>query len=93
MPEQLLHRADVVPVFEQGRRNAMPHRVRANPFRKAGLPRGAGHGLLDYRLVQAIPRRRAPSRIYGNPFVRLLRRESASRPDYHASREERAPAA
>jgi hypothetical protein len=41
----------------------VPHRVWANPFRQARLPRGARHGLLDHRLVQATPRRRTPTRI------------------------------
>ena len=52
MPEQFLHGANVVPVFEQRRRKAVTKNVRTNTF---GDPRPA-HGLhnllLDHRLVQ-----------------------------------------
>ena len=36
MTEQLLHCADVVPVFKQMRREAVPHPVRAHALRDAG---------------------------------------------------------
>ena len=47
MPEQFLHRANVVPVFEQVGRKRVTHRVRADAFRDASRPRGLGHRLLD----------------------------------------------
>ena len=54
VPEQLLHRADVVPVLEQVRCKAVPQRVATNGLRQAGPPSGVTHRALEQRLVHVI---------------------------------------
>ena len=61
VPEELLHRTDVVAVFQQVRRERMPERV----LRDAGAPDSVFDGPLKPRLVQmmapALSRRPRPS--------------------------------
>ncbi len=55
MPEQLLDRPDIVPVFEQVSRERMPQAVTGNMLRNGG-PRGRVlDGALDHRLVEMVP--------------------------------------
>jgi len=51
---QFLHRADVVPVFEQVRRKTMPQGVATDGLRQAGPPPGITHRPLEQRLVQVM---------------------------------------
>ena len=67
MPEQLLHRANVVPVFQQVGGERMAHDVRADTLRQAGAPRRLRQRLLDDRFVQMIARRRPESWISAHP--------------------------
>ena len=70
MPEQLLHRANVVPIFKETRRERMTHRVRADAFRDARQSRRFGKSLLHDGLVQMIPGRRSKSWSAANPSRR-----------------------
>ena len=60
MPQQFLDAADVVVVFEQVRREAMPKRVRADVFMNARLVRRDLDRFLDHGFVQvmAVPHTR-----------------------------------
>src|SRR5439155_18511199 len=51
MPEQFLHGADVVAVFEEMGRKRMAHTVRADVLEDARGPRGICDRLLHHRLV------------------------------------------
>ena len=56
MAEELLDRANVVPVFEQMRGKRMPERMATDALRDTRLPRRHRHCTLHRRLVQVISR-------------------------------------
>ena len=70
VPQQLLHRADVMTVLEQMRREAVPKGVRTRRLRHARRTHGLGHGLLDLGLVRVKPSRRPVPRIATHPARR-----------------------
>ena len=55
MPEQLLHRADIVAVLEQVGGERMPERVRGGALDDPGPARGVLDRPLQDRLVQVVP--------------------------------------
>jgi hypothetical protein len=63
MPQQLLHRADVIPALQQVCGERMPEDMTAHPLRHACPTRSLRDGSLHDGLVQVIPRRWAESRI------------------------------
>src|SRR4030095_4255375 len=70
MTEQLLHRANVVPIFKETRRERMTHRVRADAFRDARQSRRIRKSLLHDGLVQMIPGRWSKCWSAANPSRR-----------------------
>ena len=63
VPEQLLHRLDIVTIDEQVCRKRMAKDVRADPLGETGLSCGLPNRPLHDRFVNVIPRRRAELRI------------------------------
>src|SRR5690606_6466676 len=55
MPQQLLHRANVIPRLKQVRREGMPQRMTARPFPDSARPNRLGHPPLHRTLVQMVP--------------------------------------
>jgi hypothetical protein len=55
MPEQFLHRPDVVAVFQQVRRKGVPKRVTAHRLNDAHASRGLFDGPLQDRFVDVMP--------------------------------------
>ncbi len=55
VPEQLLHRANVIARFQQMRGEAMPQRVRPNRFRDSNASSRFANGSLGHGLVQVMP--------------------------------------
>ena len=70
MPEQFLHRANVVPIFQEMGGEAVAHHMRAEALREASLSPRSSHRLLDDRLVQVIPRWPPVSGIPADPSRR-----------------------
>ncbi len=70
MPEELLHRADVIAVFQQLGGKTVTHHMRTDALRDAGAPGRLRQRLLDHRLVQMVPGRRPESRIAADPASR-----------------------
>ena len=67
MPEQLLHGPDVVPVFQEMRREGVSKNVRTDTLRETGPAHGLRNLLLDHGLVQMKARRWTPLRIAADP--------------------------
>src|SRR5438067_13275294 len=67
--EQLLHRADVVTIFEQGGGKGVPQRVTASALRQSRITPRTLPGSLPGRLMQVLPRRYPCVRI-GAPRAR-----------------------
>lgn len=61
--EQFLRGADVLPRFQQMRREAVPQRVAGGGFGDARAPHRVLHGTLQYRLVQVMPALDSATRI------------------------------
>ncbi len=61
--EQLLDRANVVPVLQEMRRERVPQRVAACPLLDPGLPQRGPHSPLDSLFVQVMPSSHAGSRV------------------------------
>ena len=57
MSEQLLHRPNVRPAFEQVGRERVPKRMTAHPLGQTGGPSGLRDSSLNHRLMQVKPRR------------------------------------
>lgn len=63
MPEQLLHRTDVVTALQQVRRERMAQRVRRHRFGDAGALRGAAHGPLHALFIDMVAPPRPAARV------------------------------
>jgi hypothetical protein len=74
VPQQLLHRPDVVPILQQMGRKRVPQAVAGRPF---GYPRHVNGSLdrpLDHRFVQVMPAAEAARRIYvSDEVVQIVR--------------------
>ena len=71
MAEQFLDGPDVVPIFEQMRRERMPQRVAGNPFGNAGTNGRISNGFLKDGFEEVVP-----IEVARNVFlVRTVRRE------------------
>ena len=55
MAEQFLDGPDIVPIFEQMRRERMPQRVAGNPFGDAGTDGGIPYGFLKDGFEEVMP--------------------------------------
>ena len=73
MPEQILHRADVIARLQQMRRKRMPQRVRRHLLRQTRPPRRRFHRPLQIILLQMMPpqnrfgEHRRPACRFGRP--------------------------
>lgn len=63
VPEQLLHRANVVSALQQVRRERVPKRLACRPLGQSGPQHGIPDLALDHRLVQVMPPHLATARL------------------------------
>jgi hypothetical protein len=55
MAQELLHRADIVAILEEVRRERVPKGMTRGPLAESGLSDGLMHGALQHGFVQVMP--------------------------------------